>query len=45
VAIMTSYLRRDEDGDEAIRAISRALFETFDRLARSSEFGRGFEEP
>jgi beta-lactamase class A len=45
VAIMTSYLRRDEDGDEAIRAISRALFETFDRLARSSEFGRGFDEP
>jgi beta-lactamase class A len=40
VAIMTAYLRRAADGDEAIRAISAALFETFDRLARSSEFGR-----
>ena len=40
VAIMTAYLRRAADGEEAIRAISAALFETFDRLARSSEFGR-----
>jgi beta-lactamase class A len=39
-AIMTAYLRRDEDGEAAIRAVSAALFETFDRLARSSEFGR-----
>jgi hypothetical protein len=39
-AIMTTYLRRDEDGEAAIRAISAALYETFDRLARSSEFGR-----
>lgn len=39
-AIMTTYLRRDEDGEAAIRAISAALFETFDRLARASEHGR-----
>ena len=39
-AIMTTYLRRDEDGEAAIRDISAALFETFDRLARSSEHGR-----
>src|SRR5262249_52978626 len=38
--IMTTYLRRDADGEEAIRAISAALYETFDRLARSSEYGR-----
>lgn len=43
-AIMTSYLHRDEDGVAAIREISTAIFETFDRLARSSEFGRAFDE-
>jgi beta-lactamase class A len=39
-AIMTSYLRRDKDGEAAIAEISAAIHETFDRLARSSEFGR-----
>jgi beta-lactamase class A len=39
-AIMTSYLTKDADGEEAIRALSAAVFETFDRLARSSEVGR-----
>jgi beta-lactamase class A len=40
VAIMTAYLRRDDAGEEAIRSISTALYETFDRLARSSDLGR-----
>ncbi|HEY0788893.1 MAG TPA: serine hydrolase [Thermoanaerobaculia bacterium] len=39
-AIMTTYLRRDADGEAAIREISAALYETFDRLARSTELGR-----
>jgi beta-lactamase class A len=39
-AVMTTYLRRDADGEAAIREISAALFETFDRLARSSDLGR-----
>ncbi len=43
-AIMTSYLRRDPDGEAAIREISTALYETFDRLARSSEYGRVISE-
>jgi beta-lactamase class A len=43
-AIMTSYLHRDADGEAAIREISQALFETFDRLARSSEYGRVISE-
>ena len=38
--IMTTYLRRDADGDAAIREVSAALYDTFDRLARSSELGR-----
>jgi len=39
-ALMTRYLRRGSDGEAAIREISAALYETFDRLARSSEYGR-----
>jgi beta-lactamase class A len=39
-AIMTKYVRRDADGAAAIREISALLYETFDRLARSSELGR-----
>ncbi len=44
VSINTAYLRRDEDGEAAIREISAALFETFDRLARSSDLGRVISE-
>jgi len=40
IAIMTAYLRRDADGEDAIRQISAAVHSTFDRLARSSEHGR-----
>jgi beta-lactamase class A len=43
-AIMTTYLKRDADGDAAIEEISKALFETFDRLARSSPLGRVISE-
>ena len=43
-AIMTSYLRRDADGEAAIREISAAIYETFDRLARASEYGRVISE-
>jgi beta-lactamase class A len=39
-AIMTTYLRRETEGEAAITEISAALFDTFDRLARSSEYGR-----
>ncbi len=39
-AIMTSYLRREADGEAAIAELSAAIYGTFDRLARSSEYGR-----
>jgi beta-lactamase class A len=42
--IMTAYLAREEDGEEAIQALSAALYSTFDRLARASEFGRVISE-
>jgi beta-lactamase class A len=44
IAIMTAYLKRDADGEEAIRQVSAAVYETFDRLARSSELGRIISE-
>jgi beta-lactamase class A len=44
VSIMTAYLRRDTDGEQAIRDLSAAVYETFDRLARSSELGRVISE-
>ena len=39
-AIMTTYLRREADGEAAIAELSAAIYDTFDRLARSSEYGR-----
>jgi beta-lactamase class A len=39
-AIMTAYLRREADGEAAIAEISTAVYDTFDRLARSSDYGR-----
>lgn len=39
-AVMTGYLRHDADGEATIAEISAAVYETFDRLARSSDYGR-----
>ena len=44
ISIMTAYLRSDQDGEKAIRDISAAVYETFDRLARSSDLGRVISE-
>jgi beta-lactamase class A len=43
-AVMTTYLRRDADGEAAIREISAAVYDTFVRLARSSDLGRVISE-
>ena len=40
VSIETTFLKRQDDGQAAIREISAALFEMFDRLSRSSDLGR-----
>jgi beta-lactamase class A len=42
-AVMTSYLKRDADGDAAIREVSAALFDAFDRLDRAMGHGRVIE--
>ena len=39
-AIMTTALRNDPDGEDAIREISKLVYETFDRLDRASPEGR-----
>jgi beta-lactamase class A len=40
ISVMTTYLRRERDGGNAITAISTAAYQMFDRLSRASEFGR-----
>ena len=40
LCVMTTYLRRERDGEEAISRISLAAWRMFDRLARASEYGR-----
>lgn len=40
ISVMTSYLRRERDGGEAITRISDAAYQMFDRLSRASDLGR-----
>ena len=40
ISVMTSYLRRERDGGDAITKISDAAYQMFDRLNRASEYGR-----
>jgi beta-lactamase class A len=40
ICVMTTYLRHERDGEEAIARISAAAYRLFDRLARASEYGR-----
>jgi beta-lactamase class A len=40
LCVMTTYLHRERDGEEAISKISLAAWRMFDRIARASEYGR-----
>lgn len=40
ICVMTTYLRKESDGEEAIARVSQAAYRMFDRLARASEYGR-----
>jgi len=40
LSVMTTYLHRERDGEEAISSISLASWRLFDRIARASEYGR-----
>ncbi len=40
LCVMTTYLRREREGEEAISKISVDTYHMFDRFARASEYGR-----
>lgn len=40
ICVMTTYLRNERDGEEAITLVSSAAYQMFDRLGRASEYGR-----
>jgi beta-lactamase class A len=40
ICLMSTYLRRERDGEEAISKISLEAYRMFDRLARASAYGR-----
>ncbi len=40
ICVMTTYLSRERDGENAIARISAAAYALFDRLGRASEYGR-----
>ncbi|MGB7848775.1 MAG: serine hydrolase [Candidatus Acidiferrum sp.] len=40
IVVMTAYLKHERDGDDAIARIAGAAYDYFDRVARSSPYGR-----
>jgi beta-lactamase class A len=40
ICVMTSFLRNERDGEQAISKVSLAAWQMFDRLSRASEYGR-----
>jgi beta-lactamase class A len=40
IVVMTAYLKRERDGNHAIATIAAAAYDYFDRVGRSSEYGR-----
>jgi beta-lactamase class A len=40
ISVMTTYLRREKEGGDAIIRIATAAYQMFDRLSRASQYGR-----
>lgn len=40
IVVMTAYLKHERDGNDAIATVASAAYEYFDRVSRSSEYGR-----
>lgn len=40
ICVMTSFLRNERDGEEAITKVSLETWQMFDRLSRATEYGR-----
>jgi beta-lactamase class A len=45
IAVMTTYLKKEKDGEEAIGEITKAAYSYFDRVGRSSAYGRAMTAP
>ncbi|MGZ4787723.1 MAG: serine hydrolase [Terriglobales bacterium] len=45
ISVMTSYLKSDRDGEDAIAEIAQAAYSYFDRVGRSSQYGRAMQPP
>lgn len=45
IAVMTSYLKSEREGEDAIGEITQAAYNYFDRIGRSSAFGRAMQPP
>jgi hypothetical protein len=45
IAVMTTYLADDGEGERAITDVSRAFYEYFSRLGFGSELGRQLKRP
>jgi beta-lactamase class A len=45
LAVMTTYLKDEADGERAIASVSRAFYEYFSRLGLGSEYGRQLKRP
>lgn len=44
MSVMTSYLKSNDDGERAVEEIARLAYDYFDRLSRSSAYGRVISE-
>ena len=45
IAVMTTYLKNEGEGERAIAEVSRAFYEYFSRLGFGSEYGRQMKRP
>lgn len=45
ISVMTSYLKSEREGEDAIGEIAQAAYSYFDRLGRSSPYGRAMQAP
>jgi beta-lactamase class A len=45
IAVMTTYLKNDREGEDAIGEIAEAAYGYFDRVGRSSAYGRAMSAP
>jgi beta-lactamase class A len=45
IAVATTFLKEEAEGERAIAAVSRAFYEYFSRLGFGSEYGRQLKRP